>query len=137
MSCRDKVREAVTDYNKRYESYKLREAVHDMTKLRNEAEQQVFTYLRKQLCIENNLQATAVATSENGLDAYYARIGEKNDAFAKAVKLLDAHTKQQPEIAQLDKVQDYTKQLQRLLKDAENNYNILCSLDKKLCECPT
>jgi len=136
MSCRDKVREAVTDYNKRYESYKLREAVHDMTTLRNEAEQQVFTYLRRQLCIENNLQATAVATSDSGLDAYYARVGEKNDAFAKAVKALDAHTKLQPEIAQLAKVQAYTKQLQRLLKEADQNYTILCNLDTKLCECP-
>ncbi|MEJ8756363.1 hypothetical protein WG947_05115 [Pontibacter sp. H259] len=136
ISCRDKVREAVTDYNKRYESYKLREAVHTMTKLRNEAEQQVFTYLRWQLCFENNLQATAVATSENGLDAYYARISEKNDAFTKSVKALDAHTKLQPEIVQLAKVQDYTKQLQRLLKEAEQNYNTLCSIDKKLCECP-
>ncbi|NDK57704.1 hypothetical protein [Pontibacter fetidus] len=137
LSCRDKVRDAVTAYNKRYESYKLREAVHDMTKLRNDAEQQVFTYLRWQLCFDNNLQATAVATTDNGLDSYYARIKEKSDAFAVSIKNLDAHTKQQPEIAQLQKVLDYTKELQRLLKEAEQNYNTLCSIDKKLCECPS
>ncbi|HEY4650554.1 MAG TPA: hypothetical protein VIG72_04025, partial [Pontibacter sp.] len=137
MSCRDKVRDAVTAYNKRYESYRLREVVHQMNKLRNEAEQQVFTYLRWQLCFNNNLQATAVATAEQGMDAYYARISEKSNAFAASVKALDTHTKQQPEIVQLQKVQEYTKQLQKLLQEAEQNYNTLCSIDKKLCECPS
>ncbi|WP_162428661.1 hypothetical protein [Pontibacter pudoricolor] len=136
LSCRDKVRDAVTAYNKRYESYKLREAVHDMTKLRNEAEQQVFTYLRKQLCFENNLQATAVATTDKGMDSYYARIKEKSDAFSVSIKNLDTLAKQQPEISQLQKVQDYTKQLQRLLQEAKQNYTTLCSIDSKLCECP-
>jgi hypothetical protein len=136
LSCRDKVRDAVTAYNKRYESYKLREAVHDMTKLRNEAEQQVFTYLRQQLCFESNLQATAVATTDNGMDSYYARIKEKSDAFSTSIKTLDALAKQQPEISQLQKVQDYAKQLQRLLQEAKQNYTILCSIDSKLCECP-
>lgn len=135
LSCRDKVRDAVTAYNKRYESYRLREAVHEMTKLRQQAEQQVFTYLRWQLCFENNLQATAVATSNNGMDTYYARIAEKSTTFSASIKALDTLTKEQPEIVQLQKVQDYTKQLQRLLQEAEQNYNTLCSLDKKLCEC--
>ncbi|MBB6611211.1 hypothetical protein H7F15_09195 [Pontibacter sp. Tf4] len=136
ISCRDKVRDAVTAYNKRYDSYRLREAVHEMTKLRQQAEQQVFTYLRWQLCFSNNLQTIAVATSEVGMDAYYARISEKSEAFAASVKTLDAHVKQEPEIVQLQKVLDYTKQLQRLLQETEQNYNTLCSIDKKLCECP-
>lgn len=137
MSCRDKVREAVTAYNKRYESYRLREAVHSMNKLRQQAEQQVFTYLRWRLCFDNNLQTIAVASAQDGLDAYYARIAEKSEAFAIAVKALDVHTKQEPEIVHLQKVQDYTKQLQRLLQEAEQNYSTLCAIDKKLCECPT
>lgn len=137
MSCRDKVRDAVTAFNKRYESYRLREAVHEMTKLRHQAEQQVFTYLRWQLCFNNNLQATVVASSYSGMNAYYARITEKSEAFDATVKALDAHTKQATEIVQLQKVQEYTRKLQRLLQEAEQNYNTLCLIDKKLCECPS
>ncbi len=135
LSCRDKVRDAVTAYNKRYESFKLREAVHTMNELRYNAEQQVFTYLRWQLCFQNNLQATAVATSESGLDSYYARISEKSDAFARSIKALDELTKQKPEIVQLPKVEEYTKQLQKLLQETKQTYETLCLLDKELCAC--
>ena len=135
LTCRDKVKEAVNEYNKRYESFRLREEVHEMGKLKSAAEQQVLQHLRWQLCFENNLQAVAVASSESGMNQYYAKLGEKSSTFAAAIKELDTLAKLDPEIVRLQKVQEYNLQLKRLMKEVELQYDTLCKLDKKLCDC--
>ncbi|MCP2042316.1 hypothetical protein [Pontibacter sp. HSC-36F09] len=111
LSCRDKVRDAVNEYNKRYENSKLKEETKEMGKLQSAAEQQVLRHLRWRLCFDNNLQAVAVASSDNGMDQYYAKLSEKSSSFAATIKELDALAKNAPENAHLQQVQGYNKQL--------------------------
>jgi hypothetical protein len=135
LSCRDKVRDAVGDYNKRYEAFRLKEETKEMGKLQSAAEQQVLRQLRWQSCFENNLQTVAVASTENGMDKYYSKLTEKSNDFAATIKELDTLVKTEPASARLQQVQEYNKQLKRLMQDAEQHYTTLCQLDKKLCEC--
>jgi hypothetical protein len=135
QNCREKVREAVTDYDKRYESYLLREALHQKEALNKEAEELVLRYSKWQLCYQGNLQALAVASTDNSTNLYYARIIEKNEALASGLKKLDALTKQEPETIRLQKVQERSRQLQEIMKEVKDNYNLLCEQDKWLCEC--
>ena len=134
QSCRDKVRDAVTEYNKRYDSFKLKQALKKKDELNQLAEQTVFKYLKRQLCIESNLQ-TATASVSTALEQYVTRMHEKNNELGKSIKALDQHNKQEPELSKLPKVQEYNTKLQHLIKEVEQNFEILYSLDKTLCNC--
>ena len=134
QSCRDKVRDAVTEYNKRYESFKLKQALKKKDELNQLAEQTVFKYLKRQLCIESNLQ-TATASVSTALEQYVSRMHEKNTELGKSIKTLDQHNKQEPELSKLPKVQEYNTKLLQLIKEVEQNFDILYSLDKGLCNC--
>lgn len=134
QSCREKVRDAVTEYNKRYDSFKLKQALKKKDELNQLAEQTVFKYLKKQLCIDSNLQ-TATASSNTTLEQYVSRMQEKNTEFGKSINQLDQLNKQEPESGKLQKVQEYNARLQQLIKDVEQNFDILYSLDKSLCNC--
>ena len=134
QSCRDKVRDAVTEYNKRYDSFKLKQALKKKDDLNQLAEQTVFKYLKRQLCIESNLQ-TATASVSTALEQYVTRMHEKNNELGKSIKALDQHNKQEPELSKLPKVQEYNTKLQHLIKEVEQNFEILYSLDKTLCNC--
>ncbi|MFT2008932.1 hypothetical protein ACMA1I_09680 [Pontibacter sp. 13R65] len=134
QSCRDKVKDAVTEYNKRYDVYRLQEALKKKNALNQEAEQQVFNYLKRQLCIQNNLQA-AVASLNGGADLYINRVSEKNTELANNIKLLDEYNKQDLNAANLQRVQEYNLRLEQLMKDVENDYNMIYSIDKKICNC--
>ncbi|WP_439881480.1 hypothetical protein ACSX1A_20410 [Pontibacter sp. MBLB2868] len=134
QSCREKVRDAIADYNKRYDSFKLKQALKKKDELNQAAEQTVFKHLKRQLCIENNLQ-TVAATTNQMLDQYISRMHEKNNEFGKSIKELDQLNKQEPELVKLLKVQEYNAKLQSLMKEVESNFEVLSSLDKNLCNC--
>ncbi|MDX5422385.1 MAG: hypothetical protein LPK14_09040 [Hymenobacteraceae bacterium] len=133
QTCRDKVREAVTEYNKRYEGYRLKQALRKKDELNQAAEQTVFKYLKRQLCIENNLQT--VASTNESLDRYVSRMHEKNVELAGTIKALDQLNKQEPEVVKLQKVQEYNAKLQHLMKEVESNFEVIYTLDKTLCNC--
>ncbi len=135
LSCREKVKEAVNEYNKRYESSRVREEISETAKLRSAAEQQVLQHLRGQLCLQSNLQAIAVASSDDSMNQYYAKLGEKSRAFADTIKALDKLVKSEPEAAKLQQVQQYNKHLKSLMQEVEQHHDTLCKLDKKLCDC--
>ncbi|QCR24530.1 hypothetical protein [Pontibacter sp. SGAir0037] len=135
ISCRDKVREAVNEYNKRYDSFRLREALYKQEELNKQAEQMVFKYLRLQLCFQNNLNAVAVAGASTVMEAYFTRINEKSTLLAAAIKELDELTKKPADFMALQAVQEKTRRLELAMKEVERNYELLCNLDKKLCEC--
>ncbi|MBD1398363.1 hypothetical protein H9Q13_14425 [Pontibacter sp. JH31] len=135
VSCRDKVRDAVSEYNKRYESFRLKEEKKEMGALQSAAEEQVLRQLRWQSCFETNLQAVAVASTENGMDKYYSKLNEKSSDFSVTIKELEALVKNEPANPRLQQVQEYNKELKRLMQDAEQHYALLCQLDKKLCQC--
>ncbi|PRY16414.1 hypothetical protein CLV24_101260 [Pontibacter ummariensis] len=132
QSCRDKVRETIADYNKRYESFKLKQALKKKEELNQEAEQTVLKYLKQQVCIQNNLQAVA---AKQGTDAYMNRVHEKSKEFATTIKALDELNKQEPEEVRLQKVQEYNTRLERLMGEVAGNFELLYSLDKSICDC--
>ncbi|GHA71132.1 hypothetical protein [Pontibacter akesuensis] len=134
QSCREKVREAITDYNKRYDSYKLKQALRNKEGLNQAAETTVFTYLKRQLCIENNLQ-TVSATTNEVLDQYISRMYEKNREFGKSIKNLDTLNKMELTEVRLGKVQEYNARLKQLMEEVQYNYELLYTLDKNLCNC--
>ncbi|GAB3537421.1 hypothetical protein GCM10027443_30370 [Pontibacter brevis] len=133
QTCREKVREAVTDYNKRYESFKLKQALKQKSELNQVAEQTIFKCLKHQQCIQNNLQTFASASESP--DQYISRMHEKNKAFGIGIKALDQLNKQAPEEMLLQKVQDYNTKLRQLTQEVEKEYELLCNLDKSLCNC--
>ncbi|WP_299825326.1 hypothetical protein [uncultured Pontibacter sp.] len=133
-SCREKVRDAVTEYNKRYDGYKLKQALKKKDELNQTAEQTVFKYLKRQLCIESNLQ-TATATPNTALEQYISRMVEKNIEFGKSIQLLDQVNKVELEVVRLTRVQEYNNRLRELIKEVEQNFEVLYSLDKSLCNC--
>lgn len=133
QTCRDKVRDVIVDYNKRYDAYKLKQALKQKQELNQSAEQVVLKYLKRQLCIENNLQV--VASANQGLDLYMTRIDEKTKELANIIKALDELNKKEPEADKLSQVQNYNMRLQYLMKEVENTYNIIYTQDKSLCDC--
>ena len=133
QTCRDKVREAVTEYNKRYETFKLKQALKQKSKLNQVAEQMVLKCLKRQLCIQSNLQTFASANEELGL--YISRMHEKNKAFGIGIRALDLLNKQEPGEEKLQTVQEYNAKLKILTQEVESNYEMLYSLDKNLCNC--
>lgn len=133
QTCREKVREAVTDYNRRYESYKLRQALQQKNELNQAAEQTVFKCLKRQQCIENNLQA--VASTNQGLEQYVSRMHEKNNAFGAGIKTLDQLNKLESGAVKLQQVQEYNARLNQLTQEVETSYELLYNLDRNLCNC--
>ncbi|WP_299755230.1 hypothetical protein [uncultured Pontibacter sp.] len=134
QSCRDKVREAISDYNKRYDSFKLKQALKKKEELNQSAEATVFKFLKRQLCIENNLQMASASTN-NGLDQYISRMYEKNNEFGKSIKMLDALNKKELSEERLDKVQEYNARLQHQMQEVEKDFDVIYTLDKGLCNC--
>lgn len=133
-SCREKVRETVAEYNKRYELFKLGQSLKKKVELNQTTEQAVFKYLKEQQCIAANLQERMA--SGNGQELYLNRIQEKNKELAAAIQLLDQQNKKEPDETRLSSIQNYNQQLQTLLADVVNNYQIIYAQDKSLCNCP-
>ncbi|TPE45156.1 hypothetical protein [Pontibacter mangrovi] len=134
QACREKVREVITDYNKRYDSFKLKQALKKKEELNQHAEATVFKFLKRQLCIENNLQ-TASATTDDALDQYISRMHEKNAELGKSIQMLDAMNKVELSEERLDKVLEYNARLQHQVQEVEKNFEVLYTLDKGLCSC--
>ncbi|AKD03319.1 hypothetical protein POKO110462_17020 [Pontibacter korlensis] len=134
QSCREKVREAITDYNKRYDIYKLKQALKKKEELNLNAEATVFKYLKRQLCIESNLQTVSASTNDN-LDQYISRMHEKNGELGKSIKMLDSLNKKELSEVRLDRVQEYNARLQHQIQEVEKNFDILYNLDKSICNC--
>ncbi|MCX2738650.1 hypothetical protein [Pontibacter anaerobius] len=133
-TCREKVREAITDYNKRYDSFKLKQALKKKEELNQNAEATVFKFLKRQLCIESNLQMASASTSD-GLDKYISRMHEKNSELGKSIKMLDAMNKKELAEERLDKVQEYNARLQHQIQEVEKDFDVIYTLDKSLCNC--
>ncbi|WP_266204171.1 hypothetical protein [Pontibacter kalidii] len=134
QSCREKVREAITDYNKRYDSFKLKQALKKKEELNRSAEATVFKYLKRQLCIESNLQMATASTNDT-LDQYVSRMHEKNGELGKSIKMLDALNKRELTEERLDKVQEYNARLQHQIQEVEKNFEVIYTLDKSLSSC--
>lgn len=133
QTCREKVREALAEYNKRYESFKLKQALRHKAELNLLAEQTVFRNLKRQQCIQGNLQTVAAANEATG--QYISRMHEKNNAFGTGIKALDQLNKLQPDAVKLEQVQEYNARLKHLTQEVETSYEMLYSLDKSLCDC--
>ncbi|MCC9137957.1 hypothetical protein ACFSKU_21060 [Pontibacter silvestris] len=133
QNCRDKVRDVISDYNKRYDTYKLKQALKQKDELNQLADQVVLKFLKRQLCIESNLQV--VASANQGLDLYMTRMIEKTKELANIIKALDELNKKEPEADKLSKVQGYNSRLQYLMKEVEDTFNIIYTQDKTLCDC--
>lgn len=130
QSCREKVRDAAAAYTKRYESYKLQQALKQKNELNQAAEQTVFRALRRQLCIQSNLQAMASVSTTP--DPYTGRMHEKNKEFGLGIRALDQLIKTEPEPA---KLQEHIARLAQLTQEVETHYEMLYNLDKGLCNC--
>jgi hypothetical protein len=133
QTCREKVREAVTDYNKRYESFKLKQALKQKEDLNQVAEKTVLECLKRQQCIQSNLQT--VASANQNPDPYISRIHEKNNEFSASIKELDQLNKSAVDAAKLPQLQEYNARLKHLVQEAESNYETIYNLDKNLCNC--
>ncbi|WP_276497938.1 hypothetical protein [Pontibacter litorisediminis] len=134
QTCREKVREAITDYNKRYDSFKLRQALKKKEELNQSAEATVFKFLKRQLCIANNLQLASASTNDS-LDQYISRMHEKNNELGKSIKMLDSLNKRELTEERLDKVQEYNARLQHQIQEVEKDFEVIYTLDKSLCNC--
>lgn len=134
VSCREKVREAVTEYNKRYDSFRLKQALQKKDELKLQADATVLKYLKRQVCIENNLQL-ATASANDNLDQYISRIYERNTELGKSIKMLDSLSKVELKDQQLDKVQEYNARLQHQIKEVEQGFEVIKTLDKNLYSC--
>ncbi|PTX19585.1 hypothetical protein C8N40_104317 [Pontibacter mucosus] len=134
VSCREKVREAVTEYNKRYDSFRLKQALQKKDELKLQADATVLKYLKRQVCIENNLQL-ATASANDNLDQYISRIYERNTELGKSIKMLDTLSKVELKDQQLDKVQEYNARLQHQIKEVERGFEVIKTLDKNLYSC--
>ncbi|SFG86246.1 hypothetical protein [Pontibacter chinhatensis] len=134
VSCREKVREAVTEYNKRYDGFRLKQALQKKDELKLQADATVLKYLKRQVCIENNLQL-ATASANNNLDQYISRIYERNTELGKSIKMLDSLSKVDFKDQQLDKVQEYNARLQHQIKEVEQGFEVIKTLDKNLYSC--
>ncbi|RAU83725.1 hypothetical protein [Pontibacter arcticus] len=133
-TCRDNVREAVTAYNKRYESYKLKQALKLKEELQLTAEKTVLQHLKQQSCIERNLQT--VASANEGLDLYLSRLHEKSKDLANTIKTLDNLSKLEIQNPGPQVVQEYNARLQHQIKEVKDNFQVIVALDKSLCDCP-
>lgn len=134
VSCREKVREAVTEYNKRYDGFRLKQALQKKDELKLQADATVLKYLKRQVCIENNLQL-ATASANDNLDQYISRIYERNTELGKSIKMLDSLSKVELRDQQLDKVQEYNARLQHQIKEVEQGFEVIKTLDKNLYSC--
>lgn len=134
VSCREKVREAVTEYNKRYDGFRLKQALQKKDELKLNAEATVFKFLKRQVCIESNLQLASASANDN-LDQYISRMYEKNNELGKSIKMLDSLSKVELKDRQLDMVLEYNSRLQNQIREVEKDFEIIKTLDKNLYNC--
>ncbi|MHA6249661.1 hypothetical protein ACXYMU_17090 [Pontibacter sp. CAU 1760] len=134
QSCREKVREAATAYNKRYESYKLQQALRLRQSLNLSAEQAVFKSLGRRQCIAGNLESVTAASTETA-DVYTARLRERVREFEKSIQALDQLNKQALDATRLPQVQEYNARLTQQVQDLEHQYTLLGQLTQHLSNC--
>ncbi|QMU31460.1 hypothetical protein HUW48_05580 [Adhaeribacter radiodurans] len=133
LTCRDKVKTAVLNYDQRYANYLLKLALDKKGTLQANADKKSLEYLKKKYCIETNIRSKF--TTEEAPPPHITKLVERTNELAKQLEQLTQLIKQKPDESKLEAVQDYNAQLSQFLKDLDEGYNTICSAEKSLCPC--
>ncbi|RDC65109.1 hypothetical protein [Adhaeribacter pallidiroseus] len=131
--CRDYVKTAITNYDTRYESYRLKQALEHNNVLQATANKKSLEYLKKKYCIETNIKSKY--TAEGNLPPHIVQLTERNNELIKQVEQLNQLLKQKPDEKKLDALLDYNTQLNQFLIKLDEGYSTICTAEKGLCPC--
>ena len=131
--CRDYVKTTVTNYDTRYENYRLKHALEQKNVLQATADRKALEYLKKKYCIETNIKNKY--TGEGALPPHIVQLTERNNELTKQVEQLNQLLKQKTDDKKLDALLDYNTQLNQFLIKLDEGYSTICASEKGLCPC--
>ncbi|MDB5264045.1 MAG: hypothetical protein JWQ14_3328 [Adhaeribacter sp.] len=132
VSCRERAKETVLAYNKRYDAAKAQEALKRTEDLRKLADQKVTEFLKKKYCIDNNIVSSY---PKDAIPAFVTRYSEKNNDMGKKTEELNNLFKEGPKGDKLENIADYNNRLEVLMKQIEDGFAEICTGEKTLCSC--
>ena len=130
--CRENVKSALVSYDGRYQNYQLKLAVDKKNNLQATTDKKSLEYLKKIYCFDSNLKAQYTPQT---LPPHLAELAERSTELSRQVEQLSALGKETPDETRLDTVQEYNIKMARLLKELDEGYNTLCTVEKNLCNC--
>jgi hypothetical protein len=132
VSCREKVKEAVVSFNKRYETLRLEAALKKTEEIRREADVKVTEFLKKKYCIDNNITSSYPKDTP---PAFIARFTEKNSEMGKRTEELNNLVKEGVKADNLEAVLDYQNKISETIRQIEAGFTEICQAEKTLCGC--
>lgn len=132
VSCREKAKEAVVAFNKRYEALKLEAALKETTELRRTTDVKVTEFLKKKYCIDNNISSSYPKESP---PAFIARYAEKNNELGKQTEVLNDLLKEGPKTETLEAVLDYQNKINDMVRQIDSGFTQICTAEQTLCGC--
>jgi hypothetical protein len=133
VSCREKVKEAVLSFNKRYDAVRLEAAMKKTEEMRRSADVKVTEFLKKKYCIDNNITSSYPKDTP---PAFIARFTEKNTEMGKRTEELNSLIKEgmvKPD--KLETVLDYQNRVNELIRQIDAGFTEICEAEKNLCGC--
>jgi hypothetical protein len=132
VSCREKVKEAVLSFNKRYETLRLEAAAKKTEEVRRAADVKVTEFLKKKYCIDNNIVSSYPKDTP---PAFIARFTEKNSEMGKRTEELNNLVKEGVKLDNLEDVLDYQNKIGELIRQIDAGFAEICQAEKTLCGC--
>jgi hypothetical protein len=132
VSCREKVKETVLTFNKRYEAIKLEAALKKTEELRRSADIKVTEFLKKKYCIDNNITSSYPKDTP---PAFIARFTEKNNEMGKQTEALNTLVKEGVQGDNVETVLDYQNKISDLIRLIGAGFTEICDAEKTLCGC--
>jgi hypothetical protein len=132
VSCREKVKEAVVSFNRRYETVRLEAAQKKTEEIRRSADVKVTEFLKKKYCIDNNITSSYPKDTP---PAFIARFTEKNAEMGKRTEELNNLVKEGVKADKLETELDYQNKISDLIRLIDAGFTEICNAEKTLCGC--
>lgn len=130
--CRNKAIDAISDYNHRYEEYKISLLVDKKDSLIHAAGNKIFDFFIKKDCINKGLEDKEMSASI-GSGKEFLRI--KHDELVTKLDKLEKLISEQPRFKKESEINDYMNRIQTLLDELSEGYKNICKRYNELCNC--
>lgn len=129
--CRNKSIEAISDFNDRYELYRIKMLEHVRDSINDIANGKIIDYLLKKDCIKENLDNEQISEKLGSTKPFLTK--RYNNAVLSINKLQKKIT-EPVKFQKVDDIFNYVYSIDKLMEDIEGEYKNICRIEE-LCDC--
>jgi len=129
--CRTKAIDAITEFNDRYELYRIKTLEHIKDSINDVANGRIIDYLKKKDCVNKNLSNKEISDKLGSTKPF---IMSKYDNAVNNTDRLQKKITEQVKFSKVDDIYNYVYDIEKLMEGIDNDYKNICKMEE-LCNC--